>query len=251
LSETDIALHVPVELRRGGLKGNEQKSIESAVALIELMCESFGIPSLEGARLLDMGCGVKFTQAILSRGLPIRQYVGVDVYKDMIDFLQQNVTDPRFQYHHVNTRNAMYNPDGDPLSEGLSLPFEQYSFDFICLFSVFTHLSPVDFLAMLRQLRHYIRPQGKLFFTLFLNELSDAGHGFMDKFVENASRQGIALTSPEEPQDFVDFFKDEPLKVALYSRKLVFEMLEESGWIAESVYEPGQYIAHYMVCTPK
>ena len=35
-----------------------------------------------------MGCGVKVTQAILNHDIPIRSYTGVDVYGEMIEFLQ-------------------------------------------------------------------------------------------------------------------------------------------------------------------
>lgn len=225
--------HVPPQFRRGQLRGNEQESIESGVQLIDLMCQSFGVSDLGSARLLDMGCGVKFTQAILSRQLPIGEYVGLDVFGPMIDFLQENVTDPRFHFHKLDTQNAMYNPDGDPLSASSELPLERNYFDYICLFSVFTHLAPEDFSAMLRQLRHYIKPSGKMLFSLFLNELSAGGLGFMDTVAKRIAKQGPERTPAGEPQDFVDFFPDEPLKVAIYSRRLVLNMFENSGWEIE------------------
>ena len=69
-----------------------------------------------------MGCGVKFTTTILNEGVPVKRYVGVDVFREMIEFLQANVDDPRFEFHHVDLRNERYNPDGAPLSSVAALP---------------------------------------------------------------------------------------------------------------------------------
>lgn len=107
-------LTVPSRLRRGARK-DEQASIDSAVWLIEHMCELLGLEDLGDSEVLDVGCGVKFSQAFMSRGLPIRRYAGVDVSEEIIEFLRENVDDPRFEYHHVNSHNELYNPGGDPL----------------------------------------------------------------------------------------------------------------------------------------
>jgi SAM-dependent methyltransferase len=251
VSDSGFQLHVPPELRRGALKGDERKSIESGLELIELMCQSFGVLDLGSARLLDMGCGVKFTQAFLSRQLPIGEYVGIDVFCEMIDFLNEHVSDPRFSFYKVNTRNAMYNPEGEELSASSSLPVEKNYFDYVCLFSVVTHLAPTSFSALLRQLRDYIKPSGKMLFSLFLNEPSAGGLGFIDKVAKQLAGRGMELGPPKEPEDFIDFFPDDPLKAAIYSRRYVMGLFEGSGWEIESINEPPrESIAHYIVCRP-
>ena len=68
-----------------------------------------------GRRALDFGCGVRFAQAIVNRGIPVGRYVGVDVYREMIEFLTANVTDPRLEFVHLDAHNALYNPAGRPL----------------------------------------------------------------------------------------------------------------------------------------
>jgi SAM-dependent methyltransferase len=250
LTKTHTPLSVPVSLRRGGLKNDEQKSVESGRLLIELMCEAFGVADLGDARLLDMGCGVKLTQAFLAEKLPIREYAGVDVYGEMIDYLREHVHDERFNFHTINTHNALYNPGGEPLSESTVLPVEEGDFDFICLFSVFTHLAPADFSAMLRVLRRYISPGGKMIFSAFLNETSTGGHGFIDRFTAQLVNQGIELTAEGENRGFVDFDEKHPLKIALYTREYALELFEGSGWEIESINEPREYIQHYFVCHP-
>lgn len=44
--------------------------------------------------LLDVGCGTKFSEALLNDEVPIKKYAGVDVYAEMIDVLRQEVADP-------------------------------------------------------------------------------------------------------------------------------------------------------------
>jgi len=250
---SDLALHVPREFRRGGRANDEADSVNSAYGLIRLMCDKLGIPSLEGKTVLDMGCGTKLVQAILTRELPVGHYVGCDVYAEMIDYLRANVDDPRFEFHPLNFHNEMYNPDGEPLSAESRLPVEENSFDIICLFSVFTHLAPHDYNAMLKVLRRYIKPGGHLLYSLFVNELTDGGHGFMDRMLphimEKLSKdKELAKT---EPKDFVDWDPNKPLWRAIYSRRHALELIEGTGWQVESLNEPEEYIQHYMVCTPQ
>ena len=82
-----------------------------------------------------MGCGVKFTRFLINEGKPIKRYVGVDVYREMIEFLQANVDDPSFEYFHINAKNELYNPEDVALPTNFQLPFREGAFDLICLFS--------------------------------------------------------------------------------------------------------------------
>jgi hypothetical protein len=51
-------------------------------------------------------------------------------------------------------------------------------FDLICLFSVFTHLAPHDYVAMLRLLRRHATPDARLIFSLFVRDPEiDAAYG--------------------------------------------------------------------------
>ena len=91
----DAVLHVPSEFcRTAGQQEalhDEDAVIDGAVELIEHMCRHLETPDLDGLEVLDFGCGVRFAQAIVNRGLAIKRYVGVDVDRRMIDFLAANV----------------------------------------------------------------------------------------------------------------------------------------------------------------
>ena len=120
---TPVALDVPPALRRGDNR-DEETSVREASALLAYMGEAVGRPGLEGARILDIGCGVKFTQALLTDATPIGRYVGVDVFDELITHLDGAVDDPRFSFVHMDTHNEMYNPEGAPLTSDTELPLE-------------------------------------------------------------------------------------------------------------------------------
>jgi len=257
---SDLVLKVPKELRRGNTRGDEVASVAEGARLIALLCRNFGLEDLGNVSLLDVGCGSKLVQAILDRQLPIGRYAGVDVFPDLINFLRTNVSDPRFSFQVSNSHNEMYNPGGEPLSANTRLALEEHSFDYICLFSVFTHLAPHDYVAMLQMLRRYIKPGGRILFSLFVNELTQAGQGWMDAlvksweqkpgFVEEHKDHFIDAVKKGGPPDFIDYFPDHPLKVAMYSRKHALRLVEDTGWEVESLNDPEVGIQHYMICRP-
>jgi SAM-dependent methyltransferase len=248
-------LFVPAKFERGATHGDE--AIASAIWLIEHMCEQLGFEDLADSEVLDFGCGVKFSQAIINESLPIKKYVGVDVYGEMIDFLRENVHDPRFEYFHIDAHNEMYNPDGDVLTEDTELPIDGRTFDVICLFSVFTHLAPHDYLTMLKLLRRYIEPDGRLFFTLYIDEVTEGGHGLMDGWARAVSRMPpgeFTKRMERNPQGSTRGFRDldprKPLKWALYSEQYARELTEGGGWDVVSLSPPDVYIQHHFVCAP-
>src|SRR5262245_49240783 len=175
------SLQIPSQFNRSHASLRDQAAAEqSALFLIPYMSAVFGVDNFGDKDVLDVGCGTKFTQAFVNHEFPIRSYTGVDVYREMIEFLQQNVDDPRFDYRHVDIRNELYNPDAPPMTEQTDLGVGARTFDIIWLFSVFTHLSPRDYSVMLKLLRRYIRPNGRLLYTVFIDELTDTGLGFTD-----------------------------------------------------------------------
>jgi SAM-dependent methyltransferase len=250
---------VPSELRRNVLT-DQVALVDAAVWLIEHMCQHVGVADLGDLDVLDFGCGLRFTQAFLNRGVPIGRYVGVDVSADVIEFLRAHVTDRRFEYVHLNAHNDRYNPTGVPLCD-LTVPeLDGRRFDLICLFSVFTHLSPADYVAMLRLLRRFVKADGRLFYTLFVHERTEGGHGYVDavsrsiersdrSFANDAMAQQFAKSA--EPPDFHDARPSEPLLFALYSRRHALELIEGTGWEVRGVFPPDVHLQHHIVCAPR
>jgi SAM-dependent methyltransferase len=249
---SETILQMPRELLGlGGFKDDET-AVRYGVVGLERMCQQVGLDDLGDTELLDFGCGFSFTQALIDRSLPIRRYVGIDVSEEILDFLAENVDDPRFEYYRIDAQNEMYNPGGEPMTETTVLPIGDQKFDLISLFSVFTHMAPSDTENLLRILRNHVKPDGRLFFSIYLDELTDEGHGLMDK---------VAATAGKERVGKIDTFQDlnpkKPLDWAVYSQPYARELLDATRWTPLSLSPPAAdpsigrvYIQHHFVCAP-
>jgi SAM-dependent methyltransferase len=238
-------LQVPTEFQRS-VKKDEQFAIASARAMLRQLADELAGGDLGWVSLLDVGCGVKFTQVLVNDSLPIGRYVGVDVYRPMIEFLADNVDDPRFEYHHVDFHNERYNPGGTKMTASSTLPVDEGAFDLITLYSVFTHLDPEDYVAMLTMLRRYVKPDGHAVYSIFLDQLSQAGHGLMDNWVRKMGPKSVGKTvgyrdlSPE----------GSPLMQALYTEAHARSLIEGTGWKLDRILEPTTYVQYQFVVSP-
>lgn len=243
-------ISIPKHLRRGALR-EKPNYVDSGLFLIELMCRNFNLKDMSSVSLLDMGCGTKLSQAAIQFSKPFGRYVGIDLTPEMIDVLQHKF--PGNEYHHIDLYNEMYNTEGAPLSNASRLPLEEQSFDYICLYSVFTHLEPKDFSLMLQLMRRYIKPNGKIIFSLFINELTPDGYGLIDKLVYNAMANGaIDLDTRwwSTMEDYCDGKPSDPLLWATYTKEYALQLLEGTGWKVESLNLPEAHVQHYFICTP-
>jgi SAM-dependent methyltransferase len=141
--------------------------------LIEYMCRRIGIADLGQRRVLDLGCGCRFAEALTNLSLPIGYYFGIDLDREMIDWLSGHITDPRLRFQWWDARNPSYNPLGQPLSDFAALPVDGQTFDIACMFSVITHQLPDDAERLLRLLRLCILPTGHLFFSATLESIAE------------------------------------------------------------------------------
>lgn len=197
---------------------------ESGLWLLERMRQQVGFDRYDGRTLLDFGCGVRFAQAILASDFRIARYCGVDNFLPMIEFLQKNVSDPRFSFHFLNAYHPLYNQLGKVLTEQSSLPVAECDFDLVSMFSVITHQYPAYSRAIFTMLRRHVAADGRLFFTCFLD---DAIETFADRSPErNGGR-------------------------CFYNRRFLTELVEASGWrVTGSAPAEGPLIADSFVCAP-
>jgi SAM-dependent methyltransferase len=176
--------------------------------LIEYMCERIGLADLADLDMLDLGCGVRFADAIVNHGIPVRSYCGVELDREIVDFLAANVTDPRLSFAHFDIWHNLYHRTGEPLSPALRLPIGDRSFDVICMFSVITHQVPADAGALFLILRRYVRPTGHLFFSATVEE---GEFGYRERF------------------------PDVPTGHSIYTLDLLSELLAAGGWRVRSL----------------
>lgn len=230
----------------------------SARFTTDLLARTVGRPRLQGVQVLDVGCGTKVVKALLDDQWPVGRYVGIDVDASVISWLDEQVDDERFVFRHMDARNDLYNPGGVPLGQIERLPVGDEPFDLICLFSVFTHLDPSDFVSMLQLLRPHLAPHGHLVFSLFLTDPQGTWAKLVERSLASDDPEVVARAEAaigEAMQNpgpgFVDEVPEIPLMRARYDRHYARSLVAESGgWHIEAIEPPTPYIQNYMVCTP-
>ena len=197
---------------------------QSGVWLLEWMRLQIGFDSYADKKVLDFGCGVRFTQAIINTEFPIGRYFGVDVSRPMIEFLQDSVRDSRFAYYCLDAHHPMYNPRGSVLTPDTVLPIAEQDFDITCMFSVITHQYPGDGRSIFSMLRRHVGANGRLFFTCFLDDSIDT---FEDRSPQRTGGK------------------------CFYNPDFLTELVESCGWrrvgMAPSV---GPLVGQSFVCRP-
>ncbi len=249
-------LPVPAGLQRDGYKDRDEW-LASARFTLDLMAQTIARADLRDVDVLDIGCGTKLVKILSDEHRPIGRYVGVDVASEVIDWLHEHVNGQRFEFHKLTARNSLYNPDGIPLSEIEHLPFSDRTFDLITLFSVFTHLDPGDYVAMLRLLARYASPDSKLLFSVYLRDTRaleralEAGLASDDPERVAQTRAAIGATQQQRASRFIDALPDRPLLRATYDRDYALELVQGTGWAVESLNAAiPPHIQHYVICTP-
>lgn len=219
-------LEVPETLQRNSNQVASAGYEHTGKILIDLATSSAGHKDLDNIDILDVGCGVRFTSTIINRNISIKSYTGIEVNSQLVQFLKEKVEpyDNRFKYAHWNLYHEMYNSDGLELATQDKLPIDGH-FDLIWLFSVFTHQYPEDSLKLLTILRKHIRANGKIFFSVFIDD---------------------------ELEVFEDKEKSTPLLRAFYGRNYFMSLIEQAGWKIELFCDKddNKYIQHYLVCSP-
>jgi SAM-dependent methyltransferase len=118
-----------------------------------------------------VGCGIgRIAYSLMYFLDPSARYEGFDVHPFLIARAQQLITPyfPNFHFQHVNVYNGYYNPNGILKSYEFPFPYEDNSFDFIFLASVFTHMLPADVAHYLSEIKRVLKPNGKCLMTAFL-----------------------------------------------------------------------------------
>src|SRR5713101_3238608 len=218
------AIEVPKELQRNHPDVLAAGVEHTGETLIANLARRIRRPGLGGRDLLDVGCGVRFTQTLINRSLAFRSYTGIEVSLPIVQWLKENVEsrDERFRFFHWNVHNAMYNPQAPPMSTYEALPVKG-SYDVIMGFSLFTHLAPEDASQMLKLMRKAVRPDVFLFFSAFCDESVDM---------------------------FEDRNREKRLHLAYYKTSYLGGLIEAEGWKIVSYEEPGPFIMSSFLCRP-
>jgi len=105
--------------------------------------------------VLDVGSGIGRMAIPLINYLDSNsRYEGIDIVQSGISWSKKNITTkyPNFNFLLADIYNKAYNPKGRFKASEYKFPFEDSSFDFVFLTSVFTHMLPKDLENYLMQI---------------------------------------------------------------------------------------------------
>ena len=184
------------------------------------------------AHVLDVGCGIgrmaiPLTNYLSSEG----EYWGFDIVKSGIDWCQNHITPKYTNFHflHSNIYNKQYNPEGEIHAQEYKFPFEDQSFDFVFLTSVFTHMLPSDVEHYTEEIARVLKTGGKCLITFFLlndesTELIREGNSRLDFRFE---MDGFLTTDKSTPEDAI-----------AYQERYIKDLLSKHG---VSITKPVHY----------
>jgi SAM-dependent methyltransferase len=187
-SRTALVTCTPLFQRRAGrmmvrlvdpiipMPGDEDIRIVGEGDFLETSCEwlTYFIQEV-GLRsesdVLDVGCGCgRIAYALAHYLQPTACYEGFDIIDRLVTSAQQTISPifPNFRFQKVDIYNSFYNPTGLVRSLDFNFPYDDESFDFIVLLSVFTHMLPPDVRHYLGEIHRVLRPGGKCLSSCFL-----------------------------------------------------------------------------------
>jgi len=166
-------------------------------------------------KVLDVGCGVGRMAIPLTKYLDERGgYEGFDISGERIKWCQKKITPkyPNFRFQLADIQNKAYNPKGKFSSSEYIFPYDDESFDFVFLTSVFTHMMLQDMENYFAQVARVLKTGGRCLITFFLLnaesiELIDANISHLDFRYNFGRYRSVDEVTPESaiayPEDFI------------------------------------------------
>lgn len=183
-------------------------------------------------KILDIGCGVGRLALPLTQFLESGSYDGADPVEAGILWCKTNISSvyPNMRFHHIDCQHALYNPNGLQNTESITLPFEDSSFDIICMVSVLTHLETASIARYASEVSRLLASGGRCFATAFLiNEPARAS-------LTNTG--GLLAFDSNENGPFYYAIPDAPLAAIAYDEDYLLELFLRHGLRRRS---PGIY----------
>lgn len=160
--------------------------------------------------VLDIGCGCGKTARHLVSDRGVARYVGFDVLKLSIDWSNRFLTPAsqgRFEFHHANLKNEMYNPHGAFSAGEYRFPAGDATVDVAFAASLFTHLLESDCQHYLHETARVLKPGGLAIISVHIEPAEGLRYSGsearidvdVDYFVQLAAAAGLELK--ERPGD--------------------------------------------------
>jgi SAM-dependent methyltransferase len=185
-------------------------------------------------KVLDVGCGIGRMALPLTRYLSAQgEYYGFDPTAESIKWCTGHITSrfPHFHFEVADLRNEFYNPLGKYDAENFRFPYEDNSFDFIFLTSVFTHLFPDALKNYFSEIGRVLRRGGRSFITYFLLNPESVARMSEGKSSLNFAYQlkDCWTTSPDNPEGALAFDENE-IRSLYRAGTIRIEELQYGAW---------------------
>ncbi|WP_269235153.1 class I SAM-dependent methyltransferase [Flavobacterium flavigenum] len=175
----------------------------------------------EDHSVLDIGCGIGRAAVALTQYLSVEaKYEGFDVVEKGIIWCKKHITNdyPNFNFRYIPLNNDLYHFTDDK-AENFVFPYEDNSFDTIFLFSVFTHMQPLEVQNYFNEIQRVLKPGGKCLGTFFLynDENEEAISSKKNKINFPYERENYRLMNEKVPSANIAFdekYIDKMIKIA-------------------------------------
>lgn len=189
-------------------------------------------------RILEVGCGTGRMARPLTKYLKDGHYDGMDIVSPSINWCSKAYTGnhPNFHFHFSDIYNKEYNPSGKVKASEYRFPFEDSSFDFVFLTSVFTHMFPPDVENYISEISRVLKKDGRCFITYFLLNTESLGNikDNRSSFNFEYELEGCRTSNKETPEAAIAY--DENKIRELYNKyKLdIAEPIKYGTWCGKS-----------------
>lgn len=165
--------------------------------------------------VLEIGSGygrmsVGLTSFLSSSGT----YDGVEIIPEAIDWCKKEITSrySNFKFHHADVINNYSYQNGSLEAQNYIFPFEDESFDFIILTSVFTHMKPEHIDLYLSEIARVLKQNATCFISYYL----------LDKFsISQVREKKSALLFKHKFDNFLSTSKNNPEETIAYEQDYI------------------------------
>lgn len=186
--------------------------------------------------VLEVGCGIGRVAIPLTQHLKEGRYEGFDIVPAGIEWCQQKVTPryPNFRFILADVYNKYYHPAGSKTAAEYHFPYDDGSFDFVYLTSVFTHMLPLDMAHYIAEISRVLKPGGRCFCTAYiingeaLEHLKAGSSKIPFQFIADG---GYWTNNPDNPEHAIAY-PEEQLKADFAGQNMETTRIISMGWWA-------------------
>lgn len=182
---------------------------------LDLLKKYVDIPA--DGKILDVGSGIGRTAFALKSCLTENAvYDGFDVVEKGVLWCRKNISNecPNFSFKCTPLNNDLYHIASDK-ADKFVFPYESDFYDTVFLFSVFTHMQPLEVQNYLNEISRVLSPKGKCLATFFY--YSSVNEEFISsqngEFIFPYKKDGYRLMNEKVPSANIAFGENELKKM--------------------------------------